>query len=238
MTLRAQASQNPVEIENAKPGTTDWKLTNPGWTSGVIEGYADVTSVNRGGQIKFFVNTSDPTYTIEIFRIGYYQGLGSRRMTSAVTLPGTKQTIPSPDPGTGLIECNWINPYVFTIPNSADPTDWMSGYYYAKLTSSSGVQSYVTFVVRDDSRSSDLILVQAVTTAEAYNPWGGKSLYGTIKNRGDTANKSLKTSFHRPYYGDETWGAGQFSVQNDFKFWEWGMVQFLEQNGYNVTYAT
>jgi regulation of enolase protein 1 (concanavalin A-like superfamily) len=237
-TLRAQTPQNPVQIENAKPGTTDWKLTNPGWTTGVIEAYADVTSVNRGGQIKFFVNTSDPAYRIEIFRIGYYQGLGGRRITDPVTVAGTKQTIPSPDPNTGLIECNWINPYVLTIPNSADPTDWMSGYYYAKLSSSSGVQWYVTFVVRDDARRSDLIMAQAVTTAEAYNPWGGKSLYGTLADRSDTANASRKTSFHRPYDGEETWGAGQFSDQSDFKFWEWGMVQFLEQNGYDVSYAT
>ena len=74
-TVRAQSSQNPVQVENAKPGTTDWKLTNPGWTSGVIEAYADVTSVNHGGQIRFFVNTSDPTYSIEIFRIGYETAL-------------------------------------------------------------------------------------------------------------------------------------------------------------------
>ena len=236
--VRAQSSPTYIQQENTKPGTTDWKLTNPSWTTGVIEGYADVTSVNRGGQIRFFVNTTDPTFTIEIFRIGYYQGLGGRRMTNPVTLAGTKQTMPTPDPVTGLIECNWINPYVFTIPNAADPTDWMSGYYYAKLTSSSGKQSLITFVVRDDARHSDLIMAQAVTTAEAYNVWGGKSLYGTLADRSDTTNASRKTSFLRPYYGDETWGAGQFSDQNDFRFWEWGMVQFLEQNGYDVTYAT
>jgi len=240
VAVRAQSAPNYIQIENAKTGTTEWKLTNPGWTSGVIEAYADLTSVNRGGQIKFFVNTAEPSFTIEIFRIGYYGGLGGRRMTNAVTVAGTRQTIPTPDPNTGLIECNWINPYTLSIPNNtADPTDWMSGYYYAKLTSStSKTQWYVTFVVRDDTRPSDLIMAQAVNTAEAYNPWGGKSLYGTLANRGDTANASRKTSFHRPYYGEETWGAGQFSNQNDFKFWEWGRVQFLEQNGYDVTYAT
>ena len=105
VTVRAQSpAQNAIQLENAKPGTTDWKLTNPGWITGVIEGYADVTSVNRGGQIKFFVNTSDPTFTLEMFRIGYYQGLNGRRMTNPVTLPGTQQIIPSPDPATGLID--------------------------------------------------------------------------------------------------------------------------------------
>jgi regulation of enolase protein 1 (concanavalin A-like superfamily) len=231
-------AQNNIQLENAKPGTTDWKLTNPGYASGAIEGYASLTSVNRGGRIEFFVNTADPTYTLEVFRIGYYQGLGGRRMTNPVKLPGTKQVIPAPDATTGLIECNWINPYILDIPASADPTDWMSGFYYVKLTGSSGVQQYISFVVRDDSRFSDIILAETVTTAQAYNVWGGKSLYGTIASRGDTANAAIKVSFDRPYYGDETFGAGNFSDQNDYKSFEWGMVNFLEGNGYDVTYAT
>jgi hypothetical protein len=227
-----------IAKENAKPGTTDWKLTDPALTTGAIEGYGSLTSVNRGGRIKFFVNTVDPTYTLEIFRMGYYQGLGGRRMGPPVTLNGTKQVMPTADPTTGLIECNWINPYVLDVPNSSDPTDWMSGFYYVKLTGSSGRQAYIAFVVRDDARPSDLILAQTVDTAQAYNVWGGKSLYGTIENRSDTANAARKVSFDRPYYGDETFGAGFFSNKNDFRFWEWGMVQFLESNGYDVAYAT
>src|SRR4029079_7327161 len=82
--------QNPVQLENAKAGTSEWRLTNPGYASGTIEGYASLTSVNRGGQIKLFVNTVDPSYTLEVFRIGYYQGLGGRRMTAPVTLPGIR----------------------------------------------------------------------------------------------------------------------------------------------------
>jgi regulation of enolase protein 1 (concanavalin A-like superfamily) len=230
--------QNPVQIENAKTGTTDWRITHPGWASGAIEGYASLTSVNRGGQINFYVSTTDPTYTLEVFRIGYYQGLGGRRMTDPVTLTGIKQVMPSPDPTTGLIECAWTNPYTLTIPASADPTDWMSGFYYVKLTGSSGVQQYIQFVVRDDSRPSDILMAEAITTAEAYNVWGGKSLYGTPDDRGNPAVAAWKVSFNRPFYGDETWGAGNFGPQNDFKMYEWGMVQFLESNGYDVTYAT
>jgi hypothetical protein len=235
----AQALQNAVQIENAKPGTSEWRLTNPDYATGKIEGYASLTSVNRGGQIKFYVNTVDPMYTLEIFRMGWYQGLRGRRMTAPVTLPGIKQAIPMPDASNGnLIECNWANAYVLSIPATVDQTDWMSGFYYVKLTGSSGFQQYIHFVLRDDARHSDFLLPEAVTTAQAYNPWAGKSLYGTLANRGDTTNASRKVSFDRPYYGDETWGAGNFSENNDFKYYEWGMVGFLEQNGYDVTYAT
>jgi len=57
----AAQQRNLIQLENAKPGTIDWKLTKPGFTSGVIEGYASLTSVNRGGRILLFVSTSEPS---------------------------------------------------------------------------------------------------------------------------------------------------------------------------------
>ena len=71
------AAANPVQTENAKAGTTAWRLTNPA-TAREIEGYASLTSVNRGGQITLFVNTAASSYTIEIYRMGWYGGAGAR----------------------------------------------------------------------------------------------------------------------------------------------------------------
>ena len=160
-------------MENAKTGTSDWRLTTPGWASGAIEGYPSSTSVNRGEQIKFYVNTADPTYTLEVFRMGYYQGLGGRLMLGPVTVNGTQQVIPTPNPTTGFLECNWINPYILTTGSN-----WTSGIYLAKLTgTTSGKQSYIIFVVRDDARASDLLFQQSTNSYQAYNNWGGKSLY-------------------------------------------------------------
>jgi len=229
----AAPTPNLIQRENAKPGTTEWKLTNPGSGSRAIEGYASLTSVNRGGRIRLFVNTAAPTFTIDIFRMGSYGGLGGRRMMNTVTLPGRVQIIPTPDPVTGLVECNWLNPYVLDIPNDADPTVWMSGVYVAKLTESVGhKQQYILFAVRDDSRFSDVIMAQTVNTSAAYSTWGGKSLYGTIANRSDTANRAVKVSFNRPYYWDPGQGAGVFFE------WEFGMLKWLEGEGYDVSYAT
>ena len=39
-----------------------------------IEGYASQASVNRGESIELFVNGTDPNYSIEIYRIGWYGG--------------------------------------------------------------------------------------------------------------------------------------------------------------------
>ena len=229
----ATVPPNAIQRENAKPGTTEWKLTTVGYGSGAIEGYASVTSVNRGGRIKLFVNTAAPTFTLDIFRMGYYGGLGARRMLNTVNLPGRAQVIPPPDAITGLVECNWLNPFVLDIPNDADPTVWMSGIYVAKLTESLGhKQQYIVFTVRDDGRFSDLIMAQTVNTYQAYNAWGGKSLYGTLVNRTDTVNKAVKVSFDRPYYYDPGQGAGSLFE------WEFGMLKWLEAEGYDVSYAT
>ncbi len=238
---------NPTAAENQKDGTKDWQLTNPA-RKREIEGYASLTSVNRGSQIKLFVNTKEPNYTVEIFRMGWYGGAGARRMGEPVTKTGIRQPPPIEDKASGLIECNWNEPYILEIPNNPnDPTDWASGIYLAKLTAGqSGKQSYIIFVVRDDRRASDILFQSSVTTFQAYNNWGGKSLY----RWNSKSKQAYKVSFNRPYaispnpkaaYGV---GAGEFltNIQPYRRVssagWEYNMVRWLEREGYDVTYAT
>ena len=117
LLLVASASgSNPIQLENAKAGTTAWQLSK-GATNHQIEGYASATSVTRGGSISLFTNTADSTYTIDIFRMGWYAGLGGRRMLPTIQLSGTAQTAcRDVDTTTSLLECNWINPYVLNVP--------------------------------------------------------------------------------------------------------------------------
>ena len=231
----AQTS-SPIQIENAKPGATDWKLTNPGYATGTIEGYASSTSVNRGGSIKIFVNTNESSYTMDIYRMGYYGGAGARKMLT-VTLPGVAQPA-CPMDAYGTVDCDWINPYVLTVPNTADPTTWMSGIYLVKLTTgTTHTQQYTLFTVRDDARYSNILLLQAVNTYQAYNVWGGKSLYGTLANPSDTANKAEKVSFNRPYYANGSYGTADF-FGGLYTGNELNLLTWLEQHGYDVTYAT
>ena len=224
-------SANVIQNENAKTGTTEWQATNL-THSGEIEGYASLTSVNRGEEISFFVSTTDPRFTIDIFRMGWYGGAGGRRMLPTIELNGTQQTMPVADPVTGLIECAWTVSYVLTIPNNtSDPSDWASGVYLAKLTgTTSGKQRYIIFVVRDDARPSDYFFQTSVNTYQAYNNWGGKSLF----NSNSVGGAARKVSFNRPYdggYGKD--GAGDF-----LQGWEYNMVRFLEREGYDVSYGT
>ena len=221
LSLFAQ-SANPIQIENQNPGTTAWLLTNVA-NNNEIEGYASQTSVNAGDQIDFFVNTIDPNYTLTIYRLGYYNGTGGRQMTQPVTLGGIAQPIPTPDPTFGMAECQWASPYVFTVPSN-----WISGVYVVKLAGSqSHKQRYIMFVVRNDGRSSDLMFQASVSTYQAYNAWGGKSLYTYNSTDGVAA---VKVSYNRPY--DDSEGAGELLS------WELDMLDFLEQQGYDVSYST
>ncbi len=223
-----QFTSNPIQDENARPGTAAWQLTN-GADNNEIVGFASATSVNRGDQISLYVHTIDPNYRIDIYRMGWYAGLGGRLVTSVTGLTGTQQTIPAPDPATGIVDCGaWINPYALTTNNPSDPTDWPSGVYLAKLTGSSGLQNYIIFVVRDDSGAADLLLQTSVNTYQAYNNWGGKSLY-TFNSTSSKA--AVKISFNRPYNFD---GSGDFLNPG----YEFDMIRFLERSGYSVSYAT
>ncbi len=246
-------ANNAIQIENAQLGSSGWQLSNPA-TNREIEGYASLTSVNIGSPISFFVSTSDPTFHIDVFRTGWYGGLGARLMTTITGVPGTLQPTPDPDPITGMIDCNWQSSYRLSIP-----TSWTSGIFLARLTGDvSGRQSYIIFVVRNDGRSSDLVFQSSFTTFEAYNFWpggsNGKSLYDWAPG-----GRAWNVSFNRPYvlgasYSAQTPGAASGVGAGEYLAnlqpgpaegypipaagFEYNMVRWLEKNGYDVTYIT
>jgi hypothetical protein len=231
---------NVIERENAKTAlqgvTTDWIIADEAYAANrEIEGYASATSVRRGETIKLYVHTVEPTYSISVYRVGWYGGKGGRLVAGPVQRNGVRQTMPTAYPQTRLVECNWTDPYVLTVPeNRNDPTDWASGVYLAKLTGgASGKQSYIIFVVRDDRRENDLLFQCSVTTYAAYNNWGGYNFYDVNSNGGKPA---WKLSFNRPYRNPQRPYAGKGA--GDFLSWELQMLRFIEREGYDASYCT
>ena len=146
------------------------------------------------------------------------------------------------------MECRWNDPLTITIPEH-----WVSGFYLTKLTDvQTRRQSYIIFVVRDDVRRADHLFVSAVTTYQAYNYYGGFSLYkGRRNSAGVWQGPGGKLSFDRPYdlsfytdYHEEpfhrTPGFDPFwrNGSGDFLRGELQMVRWLEREGYDVSYAT
>ncbi|MES2352821.1 MAG: DUF4082 domain-containing protein [Pseudomonadota bacterium] len=224
---------NPIVTENQRVGTTQWQLTNPVTPSNPeIEGYASATSVNAGSSIAFKISLANAgQYSMDIYRLGYYNGSGGRLVQSIGALSGIKQAACLvTDATTHLIECKWSTSYTLGTGG-----DWMSGLYVAKLTHSvSGKQTYIWFVVRNDSSGSQLLFQSSFTTFQAYNEFGSterRSLYTFNSTNGQAAQK---VSFDRPF-AQVTIDPGLY---NNPLFYEYNMIRWLESQGYDVTYVT
>jgi hypothetical protein len=206
----------------------------------VISGYAVPASVDAGGEVGLAVSTSSRTYGIDVYRLGWYGGRFGRLLASERGLRGRDQGSWSPstfgvrgcrtctyDARTGLLQPRWAVTHTVQVQRS-----WLSGAYVVVLTTPSGEAGYAYFVVRDDQRASDVLAVLPVNTYQAYNNWGGKSLYGTNSTgpatiaRGEFALAATKVSMERPY-------ASIGNIREDV-----GTIAFLEREGYDVTYAT
>ena len=126
------AGLNPIQIENSKAGTPGWDDFASDLAPDTISGFGSKISVNSGDSLDLYVTTTAPSFTIDIFRTGYYGGAGARLITSLGSFPGLHQAIPAPNPITGMISCtNWTKTTSLTIPST-----WVTGVYLAKLTSS------------------------------------------------------------------------------------------------------
>jgi len=229
---------SPTVLENQQPGSGNWQM----WLHGIppaddvnqqIKGYASATSVNPGESITFYVTVNPAQqYTMDVYRMGWYQGLGGRLMQSIGPLQGVAQPACPADSVTGLIECDWTASYTLTVP-----PNWTSGVFMVQLTNAQGYQNYITFVVRDDARVADILFQQAVATYQAYNNYPGdsatgKSLYDFNSYGANTVTgtpRAAKVSWNRPYTAQ---GTGQFFN------WDYYFVRWLEQSGYDVKYST
>ena len=222
---------NQIACENTKTGNpkSEWDVSGSGSTT--IQGFATQMSVNVSDTVNntvhFKVNTPARSYTVGIYRMGYYQGNGARLIATVnptATLPQTQPPCLT-NATTGLVDCgNWAESASWTVPTSA-----VSGIYFAKLTRTDGTTgaSHVFFVVRNDASTSDLLFQTSDTTWQAYNSYGGNSLYV-----GSPAGRAYKVSYNRPF---GTRGTGP----EDFVFnSEYPMVRFMEANGYDVSYTS
>ncbi len=232
-TLIGQAAcANPIACENALPGnsSSEWGLPTSG-SDPSIKGFTTDISVNKGATVHFKINTDAAAYRIDIYRMGFYSGLGARKaasVTPSVTLPQTQPACIS-DTSTGLVDCgNWVESATWQVPSTAT-----SGIYFARLVrTDTGGASHVPFIVRDDSSQSDVLFQTSDTSWQAYNNYGGNSLYNGLPS-----GRAYKVSYNRPF-NDDIYG-GLAGALNTWVFaTEYPMVRWLESNGYNVSYAT
>jgi hypothetical protein len=225
---RAQScTSNAIVCENLLPGSTGWQISGSGDAS--IQGFATDISVNAGQTVSFKVKTTASNYRLDIYRMGYYGGAGARKVTTinpSVSLPQTQPACIT-DSTTNLMDCgNWAVSASWLVPSTA-----VSGIYFAvPVRADTGGASHIFFIVRNDASHSDIMFQTSDETWQAYNPYGGHSLYGDTT--WNLPNRAYKVSYNRPFNTANletlTW------VFNA----EYPMVRWLEANGYDVSYFT
>ena len=278
---------NEIVAENCLEGhpPTEWDINSYGDPS--IQGFGTDIAIAQGETIEFKIDTDSDDYRIDIYRMGYYGGMGARRVDSfepSATLPqiqpeclrgpvsvladgGGMEAWPAP-----LVDCgNWA-----TSASWRAPEDATSGIYFARLVREDQIEgwikndqfrptplpptgadslweapgfralmrnglrepraSHIYFVVRDDDGESDMLFQTSDLTWQAYNRYGGHSVYGRLNperlrlHGGDP--RATKVSYNRPF---ET---RHYRAVNKVFNSEYPMVRWLERNGYDVSYSS
>lgn len=185
-----------------------------------VEGYSGRLSYAPGEEVTLHVSTSATQFAVEIARLGAQREI----VWSQTRVPGARHAVPHDASSRG---CRWPESLRVLIPQ-----EWRSGYYEVRLRAADGgfvrrgrrtAESSCFFVVRSAApgRDSKILLQLTTNTYEAYNAWGGFSLYAHL-NRNRV--QGVRVSFDRP-------PASQFGR------WELGFVQWAERNGYAIDYA-
>ncbi|MBM3836176.1 MAG: hypothetical protein FJ403_23540 [Verrucomicrobia bacterium] len=234
--------RDSIREENAKPGTTDWLLSNTRvdpktkYRCPWIEGFCSRTSFRAGETLEIRISTNPASpFVIDIYRLGYYGGKGGRHVQRLGPFAGKVQ----PDPPIGrerLRECVWDTAAAIKIPQA-----WLSGVYLGKLTAEKeGLQSYVIFIVRDDRRC-DFLFQCSDTTWSAYNRWPDVfSLYddGTPPHNWHVG-PGISVSFDRPYGKyRQIFDAPLSQGSGEFLLWEFPLAFWMEKEGYDMSYIS
>ena len=221
---------NPVQQENARPGNPGWEI--PADAGTVITGYASELSVAPGQSFHLHVAAPPGSrYRVLVYRLGWYRGVGGRLIMCVPGCHSSQAAMAQPPPTrpgsvTGLFRAPW------RVTDRVEiPPDAVSGYYEVKLEivggAHAGAVGNVPLIVRQSPAApASAVLVQVpVNTWEAYNRWGGKSLY-----QFGSRNHAVEVSFDRPF--------AQPLFSDMVTKLELPWARFLERSGIDVSYQT
>jgi hypothetical protein len=187
-----------------------------------VEGYTHQLSYAPGEEVALCVSTTAPKYTLEIARVGAKREV----VLTKKDLEGKDHPTPNECSSHG---CGWPASFNFKIP-----ANWKTGYYSVSLSAEDRGGAFVQrgrrtaasecfFVVRaaEPGKTSKILLQLCTNTYNAYNNWGGHSLYAFhARNK----LQGHRVSFDRP-------------PTSQFDRWEQPFVAWAAANGYALEYA-
>jgi hypothetical protein len=201
-------------------GVTKWLTHSIGTMA--ISGWFDSPGATCGDNVGLHISGNNLPVTVTVYRMGYYDGAGARLISTATTSAVKQDSLKISPPPESTVSTTWSVAWYFKINQQTPP-----GQYLVRLDDSSGHSSFVPLIVYNPEIKSSITLVSSVLTWQAYNHWGGYSLY-----KGPTYRRSTRSrvaSFNRPYDGD---GAGEF------RYLEYPLLKLAEKLGIDMNYIT
>ncbi|HLX13237.1 MAG TPA: N,N-dimethylformamidase beta subunit family domain-containing protein, partial [Bacteroidota bacterium] len=183
-------------------------------------GYVTPLSAEPGDTIHFHLSTK----VTPIYVVIYKEGLSRTFVMASGSIPATFQ--PTPD-SAFWYGCGWTSTYDLAIP-----PNWTSGVYTADFPTSTGNWT-VLFIVKErrPGSHSKVLVSFSVNTWEAYNTFGGRSLYPIpVPNTNSAIAPSYKVSFNRPF--------NYRSGPQPFVSWDSKLISWLDKQGIAYEVAT
>ncbi len=187
-----------------------------------VEGYAGLVSYSPGQDLTLHVSTSATAFSVEIVRLG----AKPESVWSSEAVTGREHPVPEDASSHG---CRWPAALTLKIPG-----DWRSGYYQVILRARDAGGKFIQrntrtaeggcfFVLRpaDPGKASKILVQLSTHTYNAYNNWGGFSLYAY---HGRGGNQGHRVSYERP-------------PSSLFGNWERPFIEWAERNGFAFDYA-
>ncbi len=175
-----------------------------------------------GQSFRLYVSTASPDFRVQAFRVGWYGGREARQIWESGAVPGRVQAPATITAATRTVTTAWQ-------PSLTVSTDgWPQGAYLLRLDASRGPEGYVPVTVRSPTTAGKVVLIEGVTTWQAYNLWGGYDLY---QGPGGFADRSFAVSFDRPY--DAAGPGAQWFLSFDLP-----PISLAERTGVPLAYET
>ena len=150
-TLAQGCGSNPIVCENMLAGApaSEWDVPVAG--DATIQGFATAISVNRGETVRFKIKTTATSYRLDIYRMGYYNGMGARKVATVNPSVGTaadaaRLSHDAGDRAGRLRQLGGIG-----LLGGAGDRDVRHLLREARRARTPGGASHIIFVVRDDS---------------------------------------------------------------------------------------
>lgn len=217
-TSAAAASPTSKQRPSPSPvGTTAWIVPpDAAATDAEVEAFTATSSVAAGEPLELYVSAAGPV-SVAAYRLGDYPG-GGTEVYRADRIPAARQQATVTDSATRAVSANW--PKTSTVATDG----WTPGFYFVQV-SAGGKKRNVPLLVRSTDTRGKIVLVAGDTTWQAYNTWGGRSLY---KGPGGFEDRAYAASFQRPY------SAADWDIWYDFDF---PIVMAAEKSGVPLAYA-